>query len=292
MITDPGLLEERAHRLGLPFTAIEAGNHTEAPGSLPVLPVPLPARVTPGQPDPANAAHVLETLTTAVDGCRNGDFDAMVTGPVHKATINRGGFTFSGHTEFIAARCGVAGPVMMLMNDRLRVALVTTHVPLSRVSGMVTGERLRRTLTVVHSDLRRKFGIDRPRLLVCGLNPHAGEEGYLGREEIEIMIPALDALREQGLELIGPAPADSAFTPDSLQGIDCVIAMYHDQGLPPLKALGFGETVNITLGLPILRTSVDHGTAFQLAGTGKADCGSLRAALDCARQLGGVGAEP
>lgn len=258
---------------------------TGSPGCLPVLPVALPGRVSPGRPDTAHAGHVLETLNTAIHGCLDGEFDAMVTGPVHKATINQAGYPFSGHTEFIAAECGGAHPVMMLMNRDLRVALVTTHVPLADVSALISAESLEQTLTIVNADLRQKFGIAEPRLLVCGLNPHAGEEGYLGREEIEIMTPTLEKLRKNGLDLLGPAPADTAFTTASLQNIDCVIAMYHDQGLPALKARGFGETVNITLGLPVIRTSVDHGTAFSLAGSGKADPGSLRAAFDCAYQL-------
>lgn len=258
---------------------------TGSPGYLPVLPVAMPARVSPGKPDPANAGHVLETLKTAIRGCLGGEFHAMVTGPVHKASINQAGYPFSGHTEFIAAECGGAQPVMMLMNQSLRVALVTTHCPLSEVSPLITAERLEQTLTIVNADLRQKFGIAGPRLLVCGLNPHAGEQGYLGREEIEIMVPTLEKLRKNGLDLIGPAPADTAFTPESLHDIDCVVAMYHDQGLPALKARGFGETVNITLGLPIIRTSVDHGTAFPLAGSGKAEPASLLAAFDCAYQL-------
>lgn len=258
---------------------------TGSTGWLPVLPVALPARVSPGRPDIANAGHVLETLKTAIHGCLDGEFDAMVTGPVHKATINQAGYPFSGHTEYIAAECGDAYPVMMLVSRELRVALVTTHIPLADVSARITAERLEQTLTIVNEDLYRKFGIDKPRLLICGLNPHAGEEGFLGREEIEIMTPVLEKLRKSGLDLIGPVPADTAFTPASLQNIDCIVAMYHDQGLPALKARGFGETVNITLGLPVIRTSVDHGTAFSLAGSGKADPGSLRAAIDCALQL-------
>lgn len=249
------------------------------------MPVPLGAAVTPGVPDSANADYVLATLRRAVRGCREGEFSAMVTGPVHKATINRAGYRFSGHTEFIAAECDTAGPVMMLMNPDLRVALVTTHLPLSAVPAAITRHGLRHVLEVVQGDLRDRFGIAAPHLLVCGLNPHAGEQGYLGREEIEIIEPVLEELRRAGLDLIGPVPADTAFTPESLHGMDAVVAMYHDQGLPPLKARGFGDIVNITLGLPILRTSVDHGTAFSLAGTGRARADSLLAAIDCAGRL-------
>lgn len=289
VIADPRLLRERARLLGETISLIDLstdpGANTEVPGCLPILPVTMPAAVTPGKPDSGNAGYILETLKIAVRGCLDGDFGAMVTGPVHKETINAAGHPFSGHTEFIAAECGVAHPVMMLMNRDLRVALVTTHLPLSAVSGQITTERLERTLTVVQRDLRERFAIAKPRLLVCGLNPHAGEGGYLGREEIDVMEPVLDRLRHDGLDLVGPVPADTAFTPASLHGIDAVVAMYHDQGLPPLKAHGFGETVNITLGLPIIRTSVDHGTAFSLAGTGRADAGSLVEAFETACRL-------
>lgn len=288
VIADPALLEERAERLGLPLAINEypggedGGAHS--PGRLTVLPVPMAAPVQPGRPDSANADYVLATLTRAVRGCLEGEFSAMVTAPVHKAAINRAGHRFTGHTEFIAAQCG-AEPVMMLMNQRLRVALVTTHIPLRAVPDAVTPERLRHAAEVVDRDLRRLFGIATPRLLVCGLNPHAGEEGYLGREEKETLEPVLGELRAAGLDLVGPVPADTAFTPDSLRGVDAVIAMYHDQGLAPLKMQGFGETVNITLGLPVIRTSADHGTALELAGTGMARADSLLAAVDCAYRL-------
>lgn len=260
--------------------SVRAGAHT-----LTVLPLPMAAAVKPGTPDCANAPYVLDTLRRAVRGCLDGEFAAMVTGPVHKATLNQAGYRFTGHTEFIAAQCGDTLPVMMLANRSLRVALVTTHLPLKDVCEAVTAERLKYVVTVVHHDLIDRFGIHAPRLLVCGLNPHAGEQGYLGREETEILEPVLEELRSTGLDLIGPVPADTAFTPDSLRGVDAVVAMYHDQGLPPLKAQGFGETVNITLGLPLIRTSVDHGTAFTLAGTGKARPDSLLAATDFAYRL-------
>ena len=220
-----------------------------------------------------------------MQGCREGEFSALVTGPVHKATINRAGHRFSGHTEFIGAECGGLRPVMMLMSPALRVALVTTHMPLSAVPAAITADSLRHALEVVHRDLIGRFGIQAPRLLVCGLNPHAGEQGYLGGEEIEIIEPVLELLRRAGLDLVGPVPADTAFTPESLRGMDAVVAMYHDQGLPPLKAQGFGDIVNVTLGLPVIRTSVDHGTAFSLAGTGRARADSLLAAIACAGRL-------
>lgn len=272
--------------LGLPLSLheydgkVRSGAHT-----LTVLPLPMAVAVNPGTPDSANADYVLDTLRRAVRGCLDGEFAAMVTGPVHKATLNQAGHDFTGHTEFIAAQCGDTVPVMMLANRSLRVALVTTHLPLKEVCEAVTAERLKHVVTVVHHDLISRFGIHAPRLLVCGLNPHAGEQGYLGREETEILEPVLVELRSAGLDLVGPVPADTAFTPDSLRGVDAVVAMYHDQGLPPLKAQGFGETVNITLGLPLIRTSVDHGTAFTLAGTGKARPDSLLAATDFAYRL-------
>jgi 4-hydroxythreonine-4-phosphate dehydrogenase len=209
----------------------------------------------------------------------------MVTGPVHKAAINRAGHPFTGHTEYIAERCGHRLPVMMLMNRHLRVALVTTHLPLSAVPGAITRERVEKVITIVHQDLTGRFGISSPRILVCGLNPHAGEQGHLGREDQEHIEPAISRLRKQGLAVTGPVPADTAFTAESLQGVDAVISMYHDQGLPVLKSQGFGEIVNVTLGLPVIRTSVDHGTAFDLAGTGKAKADSLLAAMTCAVEL-------
>ena len=289
-ITDPALLEQRARLLGLPAIIHEyrPGRPScgrQQPGTLSVLPMRLKIPVEPGKPDSANAAHVLACLERAVSGCLEKEFAALVTGPVHKATINDAGYAFSGHTEFIAGLCGDAFPVMMLMNSSLRVALVTTHLPLARVPELITGERLEKVITTVARDLELKFRISGPRLLVCGLNPHAGERGYLGSEEMEIIEPALAALRKRQIHLTGPVPADTAFTADSLAGIDAVITMYHDQGLPVLKSQGFGEIINITLGLPIIRTSVDHGTAFSLAGTGKAGAGSFLAAIRCASEL-------
>jgi len=250
-----------------------------------ILHVPLAAPSRAGRLDPANARYVLGTLDAAVDGCRAGRFDAMVTAPVHKGVINDAGIRFSGHTEYLAGRCGTHLPVMMLVGGGMRVALATTHLPLSRVSAALTAERLEAVLRVLAADLRGKFGIAAPRILVCGLNPHAGESGHLGREEIEVIEPVLARLRAQGLRADGPVPADTAFLPERLAGCDAVLAMYHDQGLPVLKHASFGHAVNVTLGLPIVRTSVDHGTAIDLAGSGRADPGSLRAAVGLAVEL-------
>jgi 4-hydroxythreonine-4-phosphate dehydrogenase len=237
---------------------------------------------TPGRLDPANAPYVLAVLDAATDGCLAGRFDAMVTAPVHKGVINEAGVRFTGHTEYLAERCGAPLPVMLLAGGGLRVALATTHLPLAHVSSAITAQRLEGVLRVLDADLRAKFGIAAPRILVCGLNPHAGEGGHLGREEIEVIEPTLERLRAQGLHLTGPVPADTAFLPARVAGHDAVLAMFHDQGLPVLKHASFGHAVNVTLGLPIVRTSVDHGTALDLAGTGRADPGSLRAALHLA----------
>jgi 4-hydroxythreonine-4-phosphate dehydrogenase len=250
-----------------------------------VLDVPLATPCAPGRLDPANARYVLTVLDRAVDGCLDGQFDAMVTAPVHKGVINDAGIPFTGHTEYLAQRTGAALPVMMLVGGGLRVALVTTHLPLAEVSKAVTAERLRDVLRILDTDLRGKFGVPEPRILVCGLNPHAGEGGHLGREELEVIEPTLRELRLEGLHLTGPIPADTAFLPERLASHDAVLAMFHDQGLPVLKHASFGHAVNVTLGLPILRTSVDHGTALDLAGTGRADAGSLRAAVRLARDL-------
>ena len=255
------------------------------PKQLAVLPIKLEQIVVPGQPATDNAAYVLSTINTAVEGCLDNSFSAMVTGPVNKAIVNQAGFTFSGHTEYIASRCGNASPVMMLMNKDLKIALVTTHLPLASVPSKITHAHLRTVIRTVRDEMVTKFALPQPRLMVCGLNPHAGEQGYLGTEEIDVITPVLNQLREDGLELVGPVPADTAFTKESLRGMDIVICMYHDQGLPALKALGFGETVNVTLGLPLIRTSVDHGTALDLAGTGKAKDGSLLAAIEAAHLL-------
>ena len=250
-----------------------------------LLHVPLGVHCTAGRLDAANARYVLDVLDAAVDGCLAGRFDAMVTAPVHKGVINDAGVPFTGHTEYLAERTGARWPVMMLVGGGLRVALATTHLPLAAVSEAITAERLDGVLAVLDSDLRTRFGIASPRILVCGLNPHAGEGGHLGREELEVIEPALHRLRSSGLQLTGPVPADTAFLPERLAGHDAVLAMYHDQGLPVLKRAAFGEGVNVTLGLPVVRTSVDHGTALDLAGTGRADPGSLFAATQLAVEL-------
>ena len=288
-VADPELLRERAERLGLPLELREI-DFGEDPrehetGRLRVLSVPLAVPSQPGQLDERNASYVLETLRTATRACVQRHADALVTGPVQKSIINAAGIPFTGHTEFLAEMTGTALPVMMLAADKLRVALATTHLPLREVPDAITQERLRAVLRVLHDDLETRFGLRRPRILVCGLNPHAGESGHLGREEIDVIIPVCDDLRGEGMDLVGPLPADTLFTPRNLEGADAVLAMYHDQGLPVLKHAGFGEAVNVTLGLPLVRTSVDHGTALHLAGTGKADVGSLRAALELAIRL-------
>jgi 4-hydroxythreonine-4-phosphate dehydrogenase len=288
-ICDPSLLQARAGILHLPFTGRILRNRTDPvttrAGELSVLPIPLKSPVACGRPDPGNARYVLDTLDRAVSGCLDGAFAAMVTGPVNKAVINEAGIPFSGHTEYLAAATSTGDVVMLLATPGLRVALATTHVPLSEVSALITTQRLTVVLHILHEGLRKNFGIEHPVISVCGLNPHAGEGGHLGHEEIDRIIPAMQALRAEGLRLVGPLPADTAFTPERLRETDAVLTMYHDQGLPVLKHLGFGHAVNITLGLPIIRTSVDHGTALELAGTGKADSGSLQAALKTAIEI-------
>lgn len=288
-LADTELLAARASQLKrqLELVEYEASQPREShqPGKLLYLPVKTARPVTAGHPDTDNVPYVLDSITRATRGCLNREFDAMVTPPVNKSVINESGITFSGHTEFIAELCKVEQPVMMLMNRHLRVALVTTHLAIAMVPQAITRHRLERTLQVVHGDLQTRFGISEPGILVCGLNPHAGEAGHLGSEEIEIIIPVIDKLISQGMKISGPVPADTAFTQNSLDGIDVVVAMYHDQGLPVLKSLGFGETVNVTLGLPVIRTSVDHGTALELAGTGRASSGSLQTAIDAALEM-------
>jgi 4-hydroxythreonine-4-phosphate dehydrogenase len=287
-IGSPELLMERAKQLGYPLQLYDFNADfpltAQADGQLTVLPVALAEPAQCGQLNVANSAYVLETLRIATQGCLDGTFSAMVTAPVHKGIINDAGFSFSGHTEFIAEITG-GHPVMMLATEGLRVALVTTHLPLSEVSKAITAPVLEKVLRVLEHDLRTRFHIAKPNILVCGLNPHAGENGHLGREEIEVINPVLDMLRQQGFHLQGALPADSLFTHKYLESADAVLAMYHDQGLPVLKHKGFGRAVNITLGLPIIRTSVDHGTALDLAGTGKADLGSLQYALQCALMM-------
>lgn len=289
-IASTALLDERATQLGLAVGTItvtpDAWPEEPAPaGSLYVWDTPLQAPVQPGVLERKNAGYVLETLTRAGKGCLDGHFAGMITAPVHKGVINEAGIAFSGHTEFLAELTQTQQVVMMLATRGLRVALVTTHLPLKDVAAAITTERLERVSRILHADLVEKFGLPTPRILVCGLNPHAGEGGHLGREEIEVIEPCLQRLRDEGLNLIGPLPADTLFTPKHLEHCDAVLAMYHDQGLPVLKYKGFGAAVNVTLGLPIIRTSVDHGTALDLAGTGRIDGGSLQVALETAYQM-------
>jgi 4-hydroxythreonine-4-phosphate dehydrogenase len=297
-IASPQLLKARAEQLGLPLTIkpyqVDTTPQPLAPGELVVCPIELKAPAACGQLNTDNAPYVLETLDRAISGCQSGEFDALITGPVHKGVINEYGIDFSGHTEYLADNTHTEKVVMMLATEGLRVALATTHLPLAEVPAAITPECLTQVTRILHHDLRNHFGIAEPRILVCGLNPHAGEGGHMGREEIEVIEPTLDKLREEGINLIGPLPADTLFTPHHLDNADAVLAMYHDQGLPVLKFKGFGQAVNITLGLPIIRTSVDHGTALDLAGLGTADSGSLMTALSyafdmaTARQQAGI----
>ena len=288
VIGDRQLLLDRARLLGMPLECVDfvrGKTQTILPGQLAVFHMPLATPVQPGKLDRANSAYILRTLEAAADGCTNGTFDAMATAPVHKAIVNEAGFAFTGHTEFLAARTGMKQVVMMLVGGGMRVALATTHVALKDVAQSISRDRLELTLRILQQDLVERFAIGQPRILVAGLNPHAGEGGHLGREEIEIIVPTLDMLRTQGFDIVGPLPADTLFHPERLRDCDCVLAMYHDQGLPVLKYASFGSGVNVTLGLPIIRTSVDHGTALDLAGTGKAEAGSLIEAVKLAAEL-------
>jgi len=286
-IGDTGLFERAAGRCGLTLKTEPYDRQPRAlraAGMLRVLEVPLRTPEVPGKPDPRNAFHVLETLARAADGCMTGEFDAVVTAPVQKSVINDAGEHFTGHTELFAARAGCE-VVMMLASPELKVALATTHLPLREVSAAISRESLTRTLRIVHADLAARFGVAAPRIAVLGLNPHAGEGGHLGREEVDTIIPVIDALRRHGMQLLGPLPADTAFVPSMRSRYDAVLAMYHDQALPVLKSEAFDRTVNITLGLPFVRTSVDHGTALDIAGTGRADPSSMFAAADMALRL-------
>ncbi len=288
-IADRAMLETRAKLLGLPLTLIDFDADEpprgQPPGTLYLMQVDLGADVVPGELNEGNGEYVLETLRLACEKNMDGTFAAIVTGPVHKGIINRAGISFSGHTEYFAQQSGSADVVMLLATEGLRVALVTTHIPLAYVSKAITPERLTKVTEILNKDLMSKFGINNPRILVCGLNPHAGEDGHLGREEIDVIAPTLKLLNEQGMNLVGPLPADTLFQAKYLDEADAVLAMYHDQGLPVLKFKGFGNSVNITLGLPFVRTSVDHGTALDLAGTGKADVGSFELAISEAIKL-------
>ena len=275
---DPDTLHAAAAALGLPLRVLDPDETASAPGDLPLVAVPNAVRSTCGRLDPRNAGAVIAALTGAADACLSGRCAGVVTGPVHKAVINDGGIPYTGTTELLARHAGVE-VVMMLANAIVRVALVTTHLPLRAVPDAITAHALRHAVTTTDAALRRDFGIPAPRIAVLGLNPHAGEDGHLGREELDLIIPALDALRAQGHDLIGPLPADTAFLPQKLAGVDAVLAMYHDQGLPVLKYSGFEQAVNLTLGLPYPRVAVDHGTALELAGKGVADPSSLFAAV-------------
>ncbi len=283
------LIAQRADALDVDLTvelldtATEAKAHVD--GVMQLIDVPLAAEVQAGKLDPANARYVLELLDHATALCTSGDAAAIVTAPVQKSAIDAAGISFTGHTEYLASLTNAPQPVMMLVSDTLRVALVTTHLPLSEVAKHIDAKRLERVITVLHGDLRSRFGIEEPRIRVLGLNPHAGEDGMLGREELDVIAPTMQRLRTSGLSLLGPTPADTAFTSEALATTDAVLAMYHDQGLPVIKAAAFGEVVNVTLGLPIIRTSVDHGTALELAATGRARADSLSKAYELAFQL-------
>ncbi|MGT8856338.1 4-hydroxythreonine-4-phosphate dehydrogenase PdxA [Enterobacter sp. 186315] len=286
---DATLLTDRANLLGLPLTLLPyVEGQQPAPqqaGTLTLLSVPLRTPVVPGQLSTENGHYVVDTLARACDGCLNGEFAALITGPVHKGVINEAGIPFTGHTEFFEERSHSPKVVMMLATEAMRVALVTTHLPIRAIPDAITPELLRDIIEILHHDLQTKFGIKQPHVLVCGLNPHAGEGGHMGTEEIDTIIPVLNDMRAKGMNLSGPLPADTLFQPKYLDNADAVLAMYHDQGLPVLKYQGFGRGVNITLGLPFIRTSVDHGTALDLAGQGKADVGSFITALNLAIKM-------
>jgi 4-hydroxythreonine-4-phosphate dehydrogenase len=291
-IADSAMLQQRAKKLGLPLTIQPYDANKTQPqtaGCLTVLEEPLNNPSVCGIADKTNAQSQLNALKRAVTGCLNGEFSALITGPMHKGIINEAGIPFTGHTEYLAELTKTKKVVMMLAapesKTQLRVALATTHLPLNKVSLAITKESLKEVITILNDDMKKHFGIKQPRILICGLNPHAGEDGHLGMEEIETITPVINELKNKGFNLRGPLPADTLFTQPYLEDADVVLAMYHDQGLPVLKHVGFGAAVNITLGLPIIRTSVDHGTAFDLAGTGKAKSGSLNAALNMAIQM-------
>ncbi|OIN13562.1 4-hydroxythreonine-4-phosphate dehydrogenase PdxA [Oceanisphaera psychrotolerans] len=289
VIADPDLIQSRADALGKPLTLQpyrpEQPPQPQRAGTLTIETIKLARPAVPGVLDEANGLYVLETLKRASDGNMNGEFAAVVTGPVNKGIINKAGVSFSGHTEFFAQQANVPDVVMLLATPGLRVAQVTTHIPLAYVAKAITEERLSKIIRILHAELKAKFGLPSPRIYVCGLNPHAGEDGHLGREELDIIIPTLDTLRAEGMDLVGPLSSDTVFQQKYMQDADAFLAMYHDQGLPVLKYIGFGQAVNITLGLPFIRTSVDHGTALELAGTDKIDAGSMLCALNQAIEM-------
>lgn len=278
IIADPDLLAERAQMLGLPYDLPHYNSAHAQPIS--VLPITMPAPCVAGELNKSNAHYVIHTLLRAIDGCRQQEFSALVTGPVHKGIINQAGIDFSGHTELLAEQTEAALPLMMLATAELRVLLATTHLPLRAVPDAITQKLVVDITRIAHQDLERYFGVTAPHIMVCGLNPHAGEGGHLGQEEITDIIPAIEQLQSEGINATGPWPADTAFAKHHLASADAVLAMYHDQGLPVLKHQGFGSAANITLGLPIIRTSVDHGTALDLAGGGNANIGSLQTAIE------------
>ena len=284
VIADQSVLIERAKILDRNVSFNDYLPEESTPG-VEIIHVDCQFPVTPGEGDLRHSNYLINTLNRAVEGCLSGEFDALVTGPINKEMMMQGGFDFTGHTEYLAKVSGAKLPVMLLMNRSLKVALVTTHVPLSEVPRYISRERIVAIVRVLHKDLEERFGLDSPRIGICGLNPHAGEGGELGKEEITDIIPAIDSLREEGINASGPYPADTIFASHQLSKFDVVLAMYHDQGLPVIKHSAFGESVNVTLGLPIIRTSVDHGTAYDIAGLGVADSGSLQAALELASQL-------
>lgn len=287
-LADRDLLDQRTRQLGWPISLRDydpSVRRAHEPGTLTVLHHSLSAPSTPGKLDKRNGRYVLDLLDRAISGAVSGEFSAIVTAPVHKGVINDAGVAFTGHTEYLAEHTGSALPVMLLAAPGMRVALATTHLPLKDVSAAITVESLLAITTILDADLRKWWGIQSPRIAVCGLNPHAGEGGYLGDEEIKVITPAIAQLRARGIQVTGPLPADTVFIPQMLAYYDAVLAMYHDQGLPVIKHAGFDKTVNITLGLPIVRTSVDHGTALDLAGTGRADPGSLAAAIELAIEI-------
>lgn len=287
IVADPFMLSARADQLGrqVRFCDYEPGQETE-PATLTVLTQSIPNRATCGKPDPGNAQSLLDGLQRAVEGCRNGEFSALVTAPLQKSSIIEAGIEFTGHTEFLAGITDTPVPVMLLAGNDLRVALASTHMPLRDVADYLTAERLRSVITVLHADLRAKFGIAKPRIKVCGLNPHAGESGHLGTEDRDVIAPVIGRFQSEGMDIHGPLPADTVFAPVA-GSADAILAMYHDQGLPIVKHAAFGSVVNVTLGLPIIRTSVDHGTALDLAGSGKAAPGSLLSAIEMAASLAG-----
>lgn len=288
VLADPQMLYERAEKLGQTLNLILYDSSISEPsgsGNLYYIPIELTEKAIAGQLNANNAHYVLKTLDVAIQTCLDKKLDALVTGPVHKGIINEAGYAFTGHTEYLAEKTQTKKVVMMLASDKMKVALATTHLPLKEVSQAITAESLTQVLAILDSDLKTKYGLSKPHIMVCGLNPHAGENGHLGMEEIDIIIPVIEKLKAQGLKLTGPLPADTLFSEHNLKYADAVLAMYHDQGLPVLKYQGFGKAVNVTLGLPIIRTSVDHGTALELAGTGQASTGSLLYAIQTARQM-------